>query len=270
MNKHHVSLALFILIMTMSALIPAVTAENGIPADTDPSDALTITGSIEDGSYILRFPIQENDFGEWIAEDISESGPVVKLDYSRLENGTFEARFNPAADGKAVVAVKHMNGVACDRIYTFDLLVEDGKILEVTGGSFTASPSDTELFVYFSGEWREQDTQFTVMTLSADDESVLTAEIVSPLTHGAYLFRMTLRYDCMMDAFVYNDSAAYELPITDSEEYVPGDPLLVGLEGCLMLKADENEQVLLVWHSPVTPDEADIVFSRLSGEDAGS
>ena len=232
------------------------------------SDEPTINGSIEDGSYILRVELPENETGEWTADDMSESDSAVKLNYTKLENGIFEARFDPITDGSAVVVLKHMKGIACEQAHTFDLLVKDGQVTEVTGGSFAASPTVSELAECFTGEWREQDTQFTQMTISADDEGVLTAEIISPVTHGAYLFRMTLHYDCLLDAFVYDDGAAYDLPITDSEEYIPGDPILKSLSGCLMLKTDESEQSVLIWHSLVTPDEPDKVFVFLGSKDA--
>ena len=233
-----------------------------------PSAEPVITGTIENGSYILQVALEENETGKWTAEDMSESDSAVNLNYARLENGIFEARFDPAADGKATVVVKHMNGIACDRAHTFDLLVKDGQIREVTGGSFAVSPAPGELNGYFAGEWREKDTQFTVMTISEGSEGVLNAEIISPVTHGAYLFRMSLRYDCLLEAFVYDDGAVYDLPITDSDEFILGEPIKKDLGGCLMLKADENGQETLVWHSLVTPDEKDIVFVCVYGEEA--
>ena len=228
----------------------------------------TIVGRIEDGSYILRFPVQENETGEWVADDMAQNDSIVKLAYARLENGAFEVRYDPVGDGEMAVAVRHMNGIACDEAHTFELLVKDGKIQEVTGGSYTASPTDEELAAYCIGEWREQETQFTQMTIGTNDEGALTAEIVSPMTHGAYLFRMTLHYDCELNAFLYDDGALYDLPITDSEEADLGEPVQQNLSGRLLLLADENDTLLLSWYNQLTPEEPEIVFFRLNGEEA--
>ena len=228
----------------------------------------TIVGRIEDGSYILRFPVQENETGEWVADDMSQDDSIVKLAYARLENGAFEVRYDPVGDGEMAVAVRHMNGIACDEAHTFELLVKDGKIQEVTGGSYTASPTDEELAAYCIGEWREQETQFTQMTIGTNDEGALTAEIVSPMTHGAYLFRMTLHYDCELNAFLYDDGEQYDLPITDSEEADLGEPVQQNLSGRLLLLADENDTLLLSWYNQLTPEEPEIVFFRLNGEEA--
>ena len=237
-------------------------------------DAISLTdmivGRIEDGSYILRIPVQENETGEWVADDMTQDDSIVKLAYARLENGAFEVRYDPVGDGEMAVAIRHFSGIACDEAHTFELLVKDGKIQEVTGGSYTASPTDEELAAYCTGEWREQETQFTQMTIGTNDEGLLTAEIISPMTHGAYLFRMTLHYDCELNAFMYDDGALYELPITDSEEANLGEPAQQNLGGRLLLLADDNETLLLSWYNQLTPDEPEIVFFRLEGEETGN
>ena len=118
-----------------------------------------------------------------------------------------------------------------------------------------------------TGEWREQETQFTQMTISTNDEGLLTAEIISPMSHGAYLFRMTLHYDCELNAFVYDDGAVYELPITDGEETALSEPTHQNLGGRLLLLTAENDQLLLSWYSQLTPDEPEIVFCQANGEE---
>ena len=256
-------LALLFILIVCCAGAALAESEQSAAEDVNP-----IVGKLEEGSYILRFPVQENEAGEWVADDMSQDDSVVKLNYAKTENGAFEVRYDPAGDGEVTVAVRHMNGIACDQVHTFDLVVKDGKIQETAGGSYTAAPNEAELADYFAGEWREKETQFTQMTITFDEERGLTAEIVSPVTHGAYLFRMTLHYDCELDAFVYDDGAVYDLPITDSEEAELGEPVHENLDGCLLLAADEkNETVLLSWYSSLRPEEADIVFFKLSQEE---
>lgn len=230
--------------------------------ETDP-----IVGRIEDGSYILRIPVHENETGEWAADDMRQADSVVKLNYAKNDNGAFEVRYDPAGDGEVTVAIRHRNGIACDQMHTFDLLVKDGKIQEVIGGSYTASPSEAELADYYAGEWREKETQFTQMTVASNEEGGLTAEIISPVTHGAYLFRLTLHYDCELDAFVYDDGVVYDLPITDSEEAELGEPVNENLNGWFLVSADENETLLLSWYSSLRPEEPGIVFFKLNPEE---
>ena len=90
------------------------------------------------------------------------------------------------------------------------------------------------------------------------------------MSHGAYLFRMTLHYDCELNAFMYDDGAVYELPITDGEDVALGEPTQQNLGGRLLLLTDENDQLLLSWYNQLTPDEPEIVFFRLDGEAAGN
>ena len=251
---------LMLLLILMLCCAGAALAEDG-------QDENPIVGNIVEGSYILRIPVQVDEAGEWVADDMSQDDSVVKLNYAKLENGAFEVRYDAAGDGEVTVAVWHRNGIACDQVHTFELVVKDGKIQDTTGGSYTAAPGDAELAELFAGEWREQETQANDMTIAANEEGSLTAEIVSPAAHGAYLFRMTLHYDCELDAFVYNDGVAYELPITDGEEAELGDPIHENLDGRFQVAADEeNKTVLLSWYSSLRHEEADIVCAKPSQE----
>lgn len=255
-----------LLLILMMCCAGAALAEN---EQTGAADVNPIVGSMEGGSYILRIPVKENEAGEWVADDMSQNDSVVKLNYAKMENGAFEVRYDPTGDGEVTVTIRHRNGIACDQVHTIDLLVKDGMIRETTGGSYTAAPGEAELADYFTGEWSEQDDRLAQMTISFNEESGLTAEIISPATHGAYLFRMTLHYDCELDAFVYEDGVVYDLPITDSEEAELGDPVSENLNGRFLLMADEkNETVLLSWYSSLRPEEADTVFFKLDREEA--
>lgn len=221
-----------------------------------------ITGSLEDGSYILRVQLQPDDAGEWRADDMAQDGSVVKLVSAETAGGVLTVRYDPVGDGQMAVYLRHFTGIACDEALGFDLLVKDGKIQEVTGGSHTASPSDAELADYFTGEWLEKDTQFTVLTLTQNPEKGFDAEIISPMTHGAYICRATLYFDCELNAFVYDNGAYYEVPITDSEETELGDPIVTNAGGRLAVIPDENGMPILSWYSELTPEEPEILFVR--------
>ena len=225
-----------------------------------------VTGSLEDGSYILRVQLQADDQGEWRADEMAQDDSVVKLASSEIQDGVLTVRYDPVGDGQMAVYLRHFNGIACDEALGFDLLVKDGRMQEVTGGSRTVSPSDDELADYFTGEWLEKDTQFTVLSLNRNPEKGFDAEIISPVTHGAYICRATLYFDCELDAFVYENGTYYEVPITDSEEFELGDPIVTGAGGRLAVMADENGLPILSWYSQLTPEEPEILFVRAEAE----
>ena len=109
-----------------------------------------------------------------------------------------------------------------------------------------------------SGTWLEKDTQFTRMDLAARADGGLDAEIISPMTHGAYVFRASLRFDAGESAFLYRDGCFWNVPITDSEETVLGEPAVTGTSGRILM---EEGGAVLRWIRDGEPAE-EIVFVR--------
>ena len=145
-------LAVLLALMMLAACAAAETADFSGEETGNLSDK--INGSIEDGAYVLT--VQVNGEGTWAADEMAQDDTVVKLASAGEENGVFTARYEPAGDGAVTVSLRHYNRHgACDELHTFDLLVEGGKVKEVTGGSYTASPDDSELEPYFAGTWLE-------------------------------------------------------------------------------------------------------------------
>ena len=76
------------------------------------------------------------------------------------------------------------------------------------------------------------------------------------MTHGAYLFRAEIRYDCEQDALVYTDGAFYDIPITDQEEEAElGEPTVSGTKGSFSLSQDDSGGIVLAWYNELAPDE---------------
>ena len=182
-----------------------------------------IAGAIEEGAYILSVKTGPEDAGEWRADEMAQDDSVVKLAASGTENGVFTARYEPTGDGDVSVSVRHFNAHhTCDEMHSFDLRVRDGKVQEVTGGSYTVSPAEEELDAYFSGEWTEKDTQFTSLDVTKNDDG-WKIEIMSPVSHGAWLIRATVYHDCDYNAFVYSDGVKYDLmPENETTEAATG------------------------------------------------
>ena len=228
----------------------------GETADTS-SD---IKGEIEDGAYVLT--AAQNKPGEWCADELAQDDSVVKLAASGTENGIFTARYEPTGDGEITVCLRHFNEHnTCDELYTFDLLVKNGKVQEETGGSYTASPDEADLNPFFSGEWLEENTQFTMLDVTKNPGDGWTVEITSPISHGAWIIRATVYYDCDYDAFVYADGVKYDL--------VPGEETQekeaeAGLWGTLKFGGTE-ENLQLVWYDMNQSEGETVNFERAPG-----
>ena len=76
----------------------------------------------------------------WQADDMSQDDSVVKLYDADIIEDTFVARYDPTGDGDMAVCVKHMNGIACDEAFTWDLRVNCGVVQEIIGGSHHIFP----------------------------------------------------------------------------------------------------------------------------------
>jgi hypothetical protein len=164
-------------------------------------------------------------------------------------------------DGDVTVGVRHFSGIACDEVHTFDLHVKNGAVTESTGGSFTASPDPTEQDPLIVGKWLEKDTQFTQMTIEKNpDGKGWDVEIASPMTHGAYIFKATIYYDCELDSFVYDNGKIWDVPITEEENPELGEARITGATGSLSFGGAEKNPTL-VWYSDMTPDQ-NIVFEK--------
>ena len=179
--------------------------------EAEEAAAAQITGKIEDGAYVISMKVNPEETGEWRADEMAQDDSVVKLVSSGLEDGVFTALYEPTGDGEVTVGLRHITEHnTCDELHTFDLRVKDGKVQEETGGSYLATAPDDELDPFFSGKWLEKDTQFTVLTAAKKDGDDWDVEIMSPLTHGAWLIRASVYQDCEQ-GLVYADGARYDL-----------------------------------------------------------
>ena len=233
------------IITTLALLLcgAAVLAETG-PA----AEGAKISCQIEDGCYVIQIDDPEGDPG-WIADDMAQDDTVVRLYGAELNGDTFVACYVPTGDGDVTVGVRHYTGIACDEAHTFDLHVENGEVTESTGGSYTASPDEAELDPWLSGVWTENGTRFNQMTISKNAERGWDVEIASPLTHGAYVFRTTIYYDCERDCFVYDKGEFWDVPVSDEPNPELGEAKITGTEGTFSIGGDE-QSLSLTWTDP--------------------
>ena len=188
---------------------------------------------------------------------------MVFLSSVSNEAGYYSAVFEPVAEnGTAIVKLRHFNAHTCDQIHTINLVLKDGKIQEIESGSSTISPSDEDLNPYISGSWVEKDTQFTILNIDSTKDGGWTVEISSPITHGAYIIRATIYYDCEMDAFVYTDGLLFDL---NSAGQIPEKASEEGLMGTLVFHGSE-EAPELIWHNNSSINAEIVQFERTVAE----
>ncbi len=129
-----------------------------------------------------------------------------------------------------------------------------------------AETADTDAALI--GDWETED-QFSRMTVEknpgGEDWDV---EIASALTHGAYVFKTTIRYDDDRHCFTYNKGKFWDVPITDSDEAPAlGEAKVAGTVGTFTFTGDP-EDLVLTWEDDSRPGEA-VVFCK-SDDDAPS
>ena len=111
-----------------------------------------------------------------------------------------------------------------------------------------------------SGEWMEAETQFARMTVEKNPESGWDIEITSPLTHGAYVFKTTIRYDGGLNGYTYDKGKFWDVPVTAEENPELGEAKIAGTAGIFTLEGGEEAPVLK-WHDDQNPD-VEVIFER--------
>ena len=220
---------------------------------------------IEDGEFIIQVDAEGQE--GWIADDLAQDPTVLELAYADTLEDTFVARYSPVGDGDMTVGVRHYTGIACDEMMAWDVHVENGAVQEVTNGMYLATLDDEEIDPMVLGDWLEKDTQFTQMTFEKNPERGWDVEIAAPMTHGAYIFKTTVQYDCELDSFVYDKGKFWNTPITDSEEEVDlGEAAVAGTTGSITFTGEEGNMTA-EWYDDNNP-EMTVIFERADGEAA--
>lgn len=221
-----------------------------------------IVGTLEDdGSYTIRVPVRAGEPGEWMAGDVAD-GDAVRLVSAGMVDGEFVASYaaaNESVNGDAVVTLRHYTDNACDQVQSFELRVSEGRIAEVTGGSVLYTTPGDELDPYVSGQWMEKDTQFTRMKLSRNETRGWNMVIESPMTHGAYVLKANVYYDCELEALVWQNGARYDLPTEGTDL---GDPVETEIAGRLALTWGEDGTMTLSLIDSQSADAPATVFVR--------
>ena len=214
-----------------------------------------IKGEIVDGSYVIRIPDESGDLG-WLADDMAQDDSVVKLAKAGLEGDEFVIQYDPTGDGEVSVGARHYIGIACDEYHTWDLSVKDGKVTEVTGGSYTASPDPETFDPYLVGEYETADGMAGMTVTKNEGGRAWDVDVSGALTQGGYVFKTTIYYDCELDRFVYDKGKTWNVEITESGEAPAelGEATVAGQTGAFYF----------------TGNPADMILTWLRDEDSGN
>ncbi|MBR3740383.1 MAG: hypothetical protein IKN04_07960 [Clostridia bacterium] len=116
------------------------------------------------------------------------------------------------------------------------------------------------VYASFRGEWVECETHFTQMTIEENPVEGLDVEIVSPLTHGAYIFKSTVQYDADERCFTYDKGKFWDVPITEEENPELGEEKIAGTSGIFAFVWEED-RLVLTWTDDSQPDR-EVRFER--------
>lgn len=121
----------------------------------------------------------------------------------------------------------------------------------------------------FLGKWAEYETQFAQMTVEKNPVKGWDVEIVSPLTHGAFIFKTTIQYDENQRCYTYNKGKFWDVPVTEEENPELGEAKIAGTIGTFTLTGD-GQIMILTWVDDSQP-ERKVLFERVDdGETEGS
>lgn len=268
-----------ILAMMMAAVLAMVgcagsSGQSAAASSSDqasPSSETTSSSeaSTEVSTYAIELAVPEGQSGEWRTDDpnMMESN-IVKLVSAEMEGGTFVARYEAVNDGSTTVNLKHYDGPACDMLYTYTLTVANGQLSQEGDPVETKAPDASVLDPFLSGKWAENESQFAELTVEKGAEGGWLAEAVTPATHSAHIYKMTLHYDCDLQKLVYDDGMTYDVPITDSEDGELGDPVATNQQGIVEMISSDDGAVVLFWNAEANSEGRDITFKRSDGNDA--
>lgn len=216
-----------------------------------------IVGNVQENIYTLQIPMAEGDQGTWAVEE----NEYVSIKSTEMSRELLTYNFVSLKDGETTIAIRHLTDNVCDQLHTFDFRIQNG-VFESIGGSYTESPRPEDLEKALAGEWLEKDTQFTQMTITRGEDSAFAFEIASPVTHGAFIYKGTMRYDCQQNAFVCEDGAAYNVPITEEENPDLSEPVRTDCTSKLTIAGEDEEHIELVWENQDGTEPQRIVFAR--------
>lgn len=221
-------------------------------------------GEITEGreADAIGLTLEKEVYDEYIAEaENSESRREIENGVCYTSEGT--TYYVVAVGSSAYFLLDVPNGADGDAIYARLDLVNEKEYYAAQAEAVAetdAAADEAQMDQYLSGEWLEVETQFTQMTIEKNPERGWDVEIASPLTHGAYVFKTTIRYDSELHCFTYNKGKFWDVPITEEEESELGEAKIAGTIGTFTFSGDD-QNLILAWVDDSQPKE-EIIFEK--------
>ncbi|MBO7709867.1 MAG: hypothetical protein J6S83_05330 [Lachnospiraceae bacterium] len=192
----------------------------------DESSAGYITDiEIDNGVMTIRLEAvgAERDGFFWTVYDgdKGDASFTELLTETDMEEGfAYVGSFRGLDTGDDTIRLVHTNGFYVDEYMDFDVTVENGRIIENTGGSHAFPTSDEDLAALIEGVWQTEETPacFMEITRNAAGGFDVTVSDGGGRDGMTSLYTMTMYYDCLKAAFIYENGTERSAAITDGSE----------------------------------------------------
>ena len=262
---------------------PAFAAETENAASdypTEMGDVVLLHGNtecaIENGIFTVRIGALDTDDQDlyWTSQygDTGDASFVELITETTMEEGLAYAGSFRATDdcGEGIVEdyirLVHTNGFYADEYMEFNLLIENGKIVENTGGSQSFGATE-DLAQQLAGVWEEKDGSRVIEISPSDDKGVnIVISTASGRDGTSVFYTMTAYFDCIQEALVYRNGTEHTAAITDGSETEAPEEVQQG-EGTGIfgfVPDEENEEIAnIVWRDDTFGNTETGVFVKV-------
>ena len=156
--------------------------------------------------------------------------------------GSFKALDN-SGEADDVIRIVHTNGFYVDQYMDFNVKVEDSVITENTGGMHAMPVLAGDLAPFLEGTWKEEGDggRFLEIAAAKDNGFDVTVSDGGGRDGMTSFYTMTVYYDAIQEALIYQNGTAHTAEITDSEESVPDEETEGTDTGCLTFESVKDE-----------------------------
>ena len=216
-------------IITIALLMLGLTAVPAYAGETETEIAKDgimnrVTTEMTDGVMTIRIESAEEEdpafhWESWRG-DKGDASFVECITESDTEDGfAYVGSFRAIDDGDDTIRLVYTDGHYAREYLDFDVVTEDGKITESTGGGQAFETKGEDLAPYLEGVWEESEggTHFLEIALADDGGLAFTVSDSSGRDGSTAFYTMTAYYDAILGALVYWDGTEHIAAITAEE-----------------------------------------------------
>ena len=276
MKKFGLFFAVSLLTAAMSALGFAEEELSELPETELSQEAavgVKIDTELENGTMTIRLDDPRTD-GLWWESwrgDKGDSSCAECITESTQDGYAYAGSFRAIDDGTDTIRLVRTDGFYVSEYLDFTVVCEDGKIKESTGGGQAFAVDPAELIGVIGGLWTQQDGGAKVMELTAGTGGGIDVVISDGSGRDGMtgFYTMTVYYDAIKEALIYNNGTAHFDRITDQTEMADeadegdGEPSGEGGYGALRLESESGEaEDLIIYWDDLSSENETIAFVR--------